>query len=313
VRPDNVIYDEVRTTEDFLTFADMRLAGVGLIGVTHANRAIDAVQRLIGRVELGMIPQVVDTVLFVDAGRIAQVLELEFTVKVPEGMTMEDLARPVVVVKDVLVGRPCYELYTFGEQVVVMPLEQVGGGMGGGRSDPGSQLAEKELARTLRRYVQGPMEVKVRGSKATVYVEETEVPALIGKGGRTVQMLENKTGIGLDIKALPAKGSRRERNGNNGNGRRDEDYDNEMAAARQAALDRDEAGGVRVKASGSNVFVLLDQFEAGEAYLVRAGDAVIGEATASGKGQLRFKRTTPEGQALYEAHQQGIPIVAERT
>ncbi|MFO1536181.1 MAG: PIN domain-containing protein, partial [Thermoplasmatota archaeon] len=29
VRPDNVLYDEVRTTEDFRTFADMRLAGVG--------------------------------------------------------------------------------------------------------------------------------------------------------------------------------------------------------------------------------------------------------------------------------------------
>src|SRR5688572_18922261 len=117
VRPDHVLYDEVRTTEDFRVFADMRLAGVGLIGVTHANRAIDAVQRLIGRVELGMIPQVIDTVLFVDAGTIASVLELAFTVKVPFGMTDADLARPVVEVKDVMTGRPLYELYTYGEQV----------------------------------------------------------------------------------------------------------------------------------------------------------------------------------------------------
>jgi len=158
--------------------------------------------------------------------------------------------------------------------------------------------------------VQGPMEVKVKGRKATVYVEETEVPALIGKGGRTVQMLENKTGIGLDIKPLPDKPSRRERNGN---ARRDDDeYGAEMAAARQAALDQDEAGGVRVKASGSNIFVLLRQFQAGELYVVRAGDAVIGEATASGKGQLRFKRTTPEGQALYEAFQHNVPVTADR-
>jgi ATPase len=46
----------------------MRLAGVGMIGVVHATRAIDAIQRLIGRVELGMIPQVVDTVIFIDKG-----------------------------------------------------------------------------------------------------------------------------------------------------------------------------------------------------------------------------------------------------
>ncbi|PSQ53346.1 ATPase, partial [Halobacteriales archaeon SW_8_65_20] len=33
VRPDYTIYDEVRKTSDFNTFADMRLAGVGMIGV----------------------------------------------------------------------------------------------------------------------------------------------------------------------------------------------------------------------------------------------------------------------------------------
>ncbi|MEF8937672.1 MAG: ATPase, T2SS/T4P/T4SS family, partial [Halovenus sp.] len=57
VRPDYTIYDEVRKTDDFEVFADMRLAGVGMVGVVHATRAIDALQRLIGRVELGLIPQ----------------------------------------------------------------------------------------------------------------------------------------------------------------------------------------------------------------------------------------------------------------
>ncbi|MDM7912347.1 MAG: ATPase, T2SS/T4P/T4SS family, partial [Methanotrichaceae archaeon] len=65
VRPDYTIYDEVRKTKDFRVFADMRLAGVGMIGVVHANKPIDALQRLLGRVELGMIPQVVDTVVFI--------------------------------------------------------------------------------------------------------------------------------------------------------------------------------------------------------------------------------------------------------
>jgi ATPase len=300
VRPDNVVYDEVRTTEDFLTFADMRLAGVGLIGVTHANRAIDAIQRLIGRVELGMIPQVVDTVLFIDSGRIAQVLDLHFTVKVPDGMTMEDLARPVVVVKDFLAGgRPVYELYTFGEQVVVMPLDRVESG----EASPATSLAEKELTRALRKYVHGPMEVKVRGNKATVFVSESEVPAVIGKGGRTVQMLENKVGIGLDIKALPERSAKKARS------QEDDAYHEQMRTARATAKQRD--GGVRVKASGSNVFVLLDQFEGGRTYVVTVADAVIGEAVASQKGQLRFKRTTPEGQALADAAEQGLPVQAE--
>src|SRR5665648_42765 len=45
VRPDYTIYDEVRKSEDFHVFADLRLAGVGMIGVMHASQAIDAVQR----------------------------------------------------------------------------------------------------------------------------------------------------------------------------------------------------------------------------------------------------------------------------
>ena len=37
VRPDYTIFDEVRRREDFTTFADLRLTGVGMIGVVHAN------------------------------------------------------------------------------------------------------------------------------------------------------------------------------------------------------------------------------------------------------------------------------------
>ena len=50
VRPDFVIFDEVRRARDFEIFADVRLAGVGLLGVTHANSALEAIQRLIGKV-----------------------------------------------------------------------------------------------------------------------------------------------------------------------------------------------------------------------------------------------------------------------
>jgi len=300
VRPDNVIYDEVRTTEDFRTFADMRLAGVGLIGVTHANRAIDAVQRLIGRVELGMIPQVVDTVLFVDAGMISQVLELEFTVKVPSGMMDADLARPVVVVKDVMAGgRPVYELYTYGEQVVVMPLEEIGR-----TSDPASALAEKQLTSMLRKYVQGPMEIKVRGNSATVMVSDSEVPALIGKGGRTVQMLENKLGIGLQIKALADRPPRPR-------GRDDERYlggvVDEERPDRGGRRGADTVPRVRVKRTSTNVFLLINGGQPG-IYRVEVEGAVVGEATASKDGKLRFKTDSPEGQALLIAEKKGLEI-----
>ncbi|MCK5373638.1 MAG: Flp pilus assembly complex ATPase component TadA, partial [Candidatus Aenigmarchaeota archaeon] len=47
VRPDITIYDEIRQTKDFRIFSDMRLAGVGMVGVVHATMAIDVMHRFI--------------------------------------------------------------------------------------------------------------------------------------------------------------------------------------------------------------------------------------------------------------------------
>ena len=64
----------------------------------------------------------VDTIVFIDRGSIEKVYDLVFTVKVPQGMQEADLARPVILVKELETGKPEYEIYTYGEQVVVMPL-----------------------------------------------------------------------------------------------------------------------------------------------------------------------------------------------
>ncbi|PSH02325.1 MAG: ATPase, partial [Nanohaloarchaea archaeon QH_8_44_6] len=109
-RPDYTIYDEVRKTRDFEVFSDLRLAGVGMVGVVHASKAVDAVQRLVGRVELGMIPEVCDTVIHVENAEVAKVYKIELTVKVPEGMMEEDLARPVIQISRFENGKPEYEV-----------------------------------------------------------------------------------------------------------------------------------------------------------------------------------------------------------
>ncbi len=124
VRPDYTIFDEVRKSTDFRVFADMRLAGVGMVGVTHANKAIDAIQRLVGRVELGLIPHIIDTVIFIESGKIHDVYELSMVVKVPYGMREADLARPVIEIRDFETKSPEYEMYSYGEEVVVIPIKR---------------------------------------------------------------------------------------------------------------------------------------------------------------------------------------------
>ena len=125
VRPDYTIFDEVRRAHDFEVFADMRLAGVGMVGVVHASSPLDAIQRFMGRVELGMIPHILDTIIFVKDGGIKKVYELSLTVKVPTGMTEADLARPLVEVRDFESGQIEYEIYTFGEENVVVPVSNI--------------------------------------------------------------------------------------------------------------------------------------------------------------------------------------------
>ena len=122
VRPDFTIFDEVRTTKDFQIFSDFRLSGVGMVGVVHSASAIDAIQRFIGRVELGMLPSIIDTIIFIEAGDIAKVLVIKMTVKVPHGFRDKDLARPVIEVRDFLTNELEYEMYSFGQDIVVNPI-----------------------------------------------------------------------------------------------------------------------------------------------------------------------------------------------
>jgi len=121
-RPDYCIYDEIRNPEDFKLFADLRLAGIGMIGVIHATTPLDAIQRFLHQFDIGLIPSILDTVIFLEAGQVSRTFALRTRVKVPHGLVEEDLARPVVEVYDLLTGKVWYEMYVFGEQRFIVPV-----------------------------------------------------------------------------------------------------------------------------------------------------------------------------------------------
>ena len=200
VRPDYTIYDEVRKTRDFQVFADMRLAGVGMIGVVHANKPIDALQRLLGRVDMGMIPQVVDTVVFIEKGEVTHVLDVEFVVKVPAGMVEADLARPVIVVKDFETGQAEYELYSYGEQIVVMPVSKESR-----KPSPSWRLASREIEKEIAHHVHGPFQVEMlTDSSAVIHVPQDEAARVIGKAGKNIDQIEKNLGLHIDVRTQDA-------------------------------------------------------------------------------------------------------------
>ncbi len=192
VRPDYSIFDEVRKTTDFKVFVDMRLAGVGMVGVVHASDAIDAIQRFMTRVELGMIPHIIDTVIFVKDGEVKKVYELNLTVKVPSGMIEEDLARPVVEVRDFETGKLEYEIYTFGEENVVVPAVST-------KESSIKRLAEERILQEIAKFDEDAEVEVVSENKVVVKVDNKVIPKLIGKNGSVISAIEEKLGIHIDV------------------------------------------------------------------------------------------------------------------
>jgi len=190
-RPDYTFFDEMRDTRDFELYADLRLAGVGMVGVVHATSPIDAIQRFIGRVELGMIPSIVDTVIFIEGGEVKKVYELETVVKVPHGLREEELARPVVVVKDFMTGEPEYELYVFGERTFVVPVKK-------DRRD--EDAARMRVLSLLRRYIPDDVcEVRIEEGKVLVLVDEEYYNYMLGKPRKRLERAVRRLGMSLEI------------------------------------------------------------------------------------------------------------------
>ena len=195
-RPDYTLFDEMRNKDDFALFADLRLSGIGLAGVVHATNPVDAIQRFVGKIDLGVIPHVIDTVIFIKDGTISKILSLQIEVKVPSGMTEADLARPVVTVKDFETKRLEYELYSYGEETVVVPVSEIKSNSGARR------LAAGPIKEEFLRYTDR-VEVEVLSeNKAIVKVPHYSIAGIIGKAGKHIEQIEQELGMSIDIEEM---------------------------------------------------------------------------------------------------------------
>lgn len=276
VRPDYTIYDELRKTKDFKIFADMRLAGVGMIGVVHATRPIDAIQRIIGRVELGMIPSIIDTTIFIHDGEVAAVYDVSLTVKVPTGMLEADLSRPVIEIKDLLSGELMHEIYTYGEQTIVMEVRQTKF-----EKSPIQKIAEREITHEIKRRIpQANVDVDMKSEKrATVWIDEKNIPKLIGKKGKTIDEVEKKLGISIGVEPLQS------RTINNANG-------------------------VNVEVSGNYVVLNFDRESVGTPFDILVDEDYLFTATVGKKGNIKIKKDIELANIILDALKTNRPILA---
>ncbi len=198
-RPDYTIYDEVRNVDDFILFKDLRLTWIWLVWVIHATNPIDSVQRFLWTIEMWVIPQVIDTIIFIKWWKIDTILTLKQVVKVPEWMESDDLARPVIQVINFLENKVEYEIYTYGEQVVVMPISQIEK-----KENKYNWLLKygAEYLKWLISSITGcNVLVEPKGDKnIDIYVPNEFKGKIIGKGWENISSLEKELWLKINVK-----------------------------------------------------------------------------------------------------------------
>jgi len=197
-RPDYTIYDEVRNISDFNLFADLRMAGIWLIWVIHATKAIDAVQRFVWNVEMWIIPQIIDTIVYIKDGKIESIFTLELVVRTPQGMRSDDLSRPLICVKDFHFDKEVYEIYSYGEQVVVIPLEKIKKT----ENNQNTFLLSKITEHLKKNY---KFEFKLESDShwsLTLFVPKSKKPEVIWKWWKNINKIESEIWQSISVRSI---------------------------------------------------------------------------------------------------------------
>ncbi|WP_455644672.1 ATPase, T2SS/T4P/T4SS family [Methanosphaera sp.] len=283
VRPDFTIFDEVRKTRDFEIYSDMRLAGVGMVGVVHATKAIDAVQRFLGRSELGVIPSVIDTTIYIENGEVATVYSIELTVKVPTGMLEADLSRPVIEIKDFETGELFYEIYTYGEQTIVMDINKAATQQEKTEEEksPVSKIVEKVLRKEVNKVAPNAiMEVSLISDKrALLEIDPDHTGAVIGKNGRTIAKIEERAGISIEVEELEIK-------------------------------DIDTKTPINVNVSGNYLSLNFNKEDIGASYDIIVEEEYLFTATVGKKANIRLKKDIEMAEIIIKAMKKNEPVYA---
>lgn len=269
-RPDYCVFDEMRNTRDFALYIDLRLAGIGLAGVVHATNPIDAVQRFIGRAELGTIPQIIDTVIFIDEGQIGKVLSIKMTVKVPSGMTEADLARPVVEVRDFETKQLEFEMYSYGEETVVVPIGTEK------KSTAVHSLATKQIEHAFMDYTNAVQAEMISENKARVYVPERDMAKIIGKEGRTIEQIEKRLGVKIQLEPMKSM--------------------------------RQEGAAIKFNLKERGNYIILSTTKAGQPVETYIDGTFLFTSTTSKKGEIKVSKRSPIGNALLKAMDLGKTV-----
>ena len=212
-----------------------------------------------------MVPHIIDTVIFVKEGEVKKVYELSLTVKVPTGMIEADLSRPVVEIMDFESGALEYEIYTFGDENVIIPVKS-----GGGKETTAlKKLAGERIMQEIRKFDPHAVVEIVSENKAVVKVDNDVISRLIGKNGIMINEIEKRLGVHIDVEPrIPALG-------------REVDFG--------------------INESGNSLELLFDKRLIGKIGSIYIGDNFLFSATVGKKAKIKVTKDSDVGKELINA------------
>jgi len=108
-------------------------------------------------------------------------------------MTESDLARPVIEIRNFENNTLEHEIYTFGEENVIVPIGKKSKKVGI------EKLAEDKIRDIFKRY-DPKSEVKIiSDNRVKVLVDKQAIPSIIGRGGSNINDIEKTLSIHIDV------------------------------------------------------------------------------------------------------------------
>jgi ATPase len=259
-------------------------------------RVQDAVQRFLDRVDFGVLPQTIDTIIFVREGEITRVYDIDFSMGIPEGMSGENNIRPLIAIIDHETGEREFQIFKYEGETIVMPLVREGAlpvvKVEKEEEKITWKLTEREIQREIGRFTDGYVDVRMQSdNKAVVYIDDKDVPAAIGKGGKNVAGIVNKLSIGIDIRPR-SELDRREA---------------EEPVHKPAKEPEKAEGGIRIRIDKKQLSIISPE-HSGKIVDVFGGREYLFTATVNESGEIHLAKNSSIAQEMIRRYDEGETI-----
>jgi ATPase len=151
---------------------------------------------------------------------------------------------------------------------------------------PGWKNTERDIQREIGRYTDGAVDVRMLSdSKAVIYIDDKDVPAAIGKGGKNIAAIVNKVGIGIDIRPRSEAGKL-------------------QPAQAPGEEELQLGGGIKIRVDKKQLAIISPE-QAGKIVDVFAGKEYLFTATVNETGEIHLGKNSTIAQEMLKRYTQG--------